>query len=54
MSDFDEAKELLTIITKRTHSSILDEDVISAVRLLLLDYIDRQTKDAGDAARLTN
>jgi len=29
MSDLDEATKLLTAISKRTHSSILDEDVIS-------------------------
>ena len=54
MASLMKPRNCSTIITKRTHSSILDEDVISAVRLLLLDYIDRRTKDAGDAARLTN
>jgi hypothetical protein len=52
MSNLDEAKELLTAITKRTHSSIMDESVISAIRLLLHDYIERKAKDAEDRAVL--
>ena len=48
MSELDEAKELLMTITKRTHSSILDESIISAIRLLLSDYIDRKAKHEAD------
>jgi hypothetical protein len=53
MSDLDEAKELLMTITKGRHSSIMDESVISAIRLLLHDYIERKAKDAEDHAALS-
>ena len=52
--DLAEAKELLKTITKRTHSNVMDDSVISAIQLLLRDYIERALNAKRDADKLAS